>query len=60
MITHDLSESTASAPYTSAQIFMLLKNEQRILAADEKRQGITLAAQTQALKTPQNCANCKK
>jgi hypothetical protein len=62
MITHDLSESTASTPYTSAHIFTLLENEQWIIASDQKRTEATvLAAQNlQPKRTTILCSNCKK
>jgi hypothetical protein len=46
VITYDLSESTASAQYTSGCIFTLLENKQRIIASDQKQNNaIALASQ---------------
>jgi hypothetical protein len=62
LITQDLSESTASAPYTSTRLFTLLENEQWIISSDQKRHdAIALASQiTPAKRTTTLCSNCKK
>jgi hypothetical protein len=62
LITWDLSESTASAPYTSTGLFTLLENEQQIISSDQKQHDvITLASQiTPAKHTTTSCGNCKK
>jgi hypothetical protein len=62
LITRDLSESTASAPYTSTRILTLLENEQRIIVSDQKRnEAIALASQTITAKHVSTvCSNCKK
>jgi hypothetical protein len=62
LITRDLSESTASAPYTSTCLFTLLKNEQWIISSDQKwHDVIALASQiTPAKCTTTSCGNCKR
>jgi hypothetical protein len=62
LITHDLSQSTASAPYTSSHLFTLLENEQRIIPSDQKRNDtIALASHAATPKhTSTMCNNCNK
>jgi hypothetical protein len=61
LITHDLFESTASALCTSSCIFTLLKNEQRIIASDQKwNNAIAPASQTTTPEHVSTFSNCKK
>jgi transposase InsO family protein len=60
LITRDLSESTASTPYSSGRILTLLENEQRIITSDQKRNDAIVLASQAATPKRTICSNCKK